>query len=83
MAMATNFVPDSLLKVPTLTNDSLHHLLMLELSTKCVQHLTHSVSSSSCSANTTEKLPEREYASFQCLSGCVVHKIYLKPRKRS
>lgn len=58
-----------------------HHLLMLELSTKCVQHLAHPSPSKSTPADIPDTLSEKEYAALQYLSGHVVHKIYLKLRK--
>ena len=72
MMTTNNFLPDS----------RAHHLLMLELSTKCIQHLSQSTHFNiSSSADTTEKLSEKEYAALQYLSGHVIHKIYLKLRK--
>ena len=64
--MVTQLMPDS----------RAHHLLMLELSTKCVQHLTHP-STKSSPDDKPVTLSEKEYAALQYRSGHVVHKIYL------
>ena len=71
------------LEEPLFDDRRANQLLMLELSSKCIKHLTHNGSTNSTNTSTilTPVLSEKEIAALQYVAGHVIHKIYLKLRK--